>query len=390
MHPEREMKKLAALVLFVIGPSMAVNAQTKPTLNPATGKSYLVVKGGGLNGAITWLDAKAAAALLTDRDLNGHLATITSQAEFDFVEQLRQQALTDGVITQSQVWIGGSQPSGQAMPGDGWVWENLEGSIPGFDSASPYANWANGEPNDAPVAGEQGTEQHLTLGRYPSTNPGFNDEGSNLSSIGGYIVEFEGGTVDAQTCVDPANGGDAGTEPGCNPSGVVRYVIPAGALNDLQNDTVTANLVRPDPARKADPNLKCSGDFVYRDPRVADDGSTILSIVSLDVFGSLGGTAPDGTALPAGELTLDRNTYGSPCFAVVFGVTEGFDIKTGTVLGKQLAEDVPGIGQVFSCNRNNGDLQKRTQYTYMTTDPFDMAERGAAAMTKACEEPAQN
>jgi len=378
------MKKLAALVLFVIGPSMAVNAQTKPTLNPATGKSYLVVKGSGPNGNIDWLDAKAAAPLLTDRDVKGHLATITSQAEFDFVDQLRQQALTAGVITQSQVWIGGSQLSGQPTPRDGWVWVIAdEGTIPGVDSASPYANWAGAgvEPNDAPGAVEDGTEQYLTLGRYPA-DPGFNDEGSNLSSIGGYIVEFEGGTVAAATCTDTSDG-DAGAEPGCNPSGVVRYVIPAGAVNSPTN-TVTANLVRPGPKSAPDVAV-CPGDFVYRDPRVADDGSTILSIRSLDVFGELGRTANGITTFPAGDLTLDRNTYGSPCFAVVFGRTDGFAITTGTVLGKQRAKDVPGIGPVFSCNRNNGDLQKRTQYTYMTTRPTDMAEGGAAAMTVACE-----
>jgi hypothetical protein len=169
-------------------------------------------------------------------------------------------------------------------------------------------------------------------------------------------------------------------------------VIPAGALNSPTN-TVTAGLVRPGPKSAGDAAV-CPGDFVYRDPRVDADGSSPIVTRSLDVFSELGGTAPNGDNLNINQapltgkvLTLDKNTYGSPCFAVVLGSTDGFLIQTGTVLGRQLAESVPGIGNIFSCNRGNRDLQKRTQFTYMTTDPAGMAEGGAAAMTSGCENP---
>ena len=146
---------------------------------------------------LTWDEAKVAAEQRTFGCLQGHLATITSRAEDEFVEALRLQFVAgapehvDPHLPDVQFWVGGYQDNDQATPGDGWHWINNEGPIPGDNNGSGYANWYSGEPNDSPIEdAEHNTENHLTVGRFGGL--GWNDYDTPLTSVYGYIIEYDG------------------------------------------------------------------------------------------------------------------------------------------------------------------------------------------------------
>jgi hypothetical protein len=121
----------------------------------------------------------------------GHLATITSKAENDFVNSIRVAFVSaNGGIPQ--FWVGGFQANKDNEPGGNWMWVNGEGPFPGANTGPAFANWAAGEPNDC-----GGVEEHLTLGRF-ANDPGrnydgslWNDEGCGPGFIGGFIVEYD-------------------------------------------------------------------------------------------------------------------------------------------------------------------------------------------------------
>ncbi|MGB5295577.1 MAG: choice-of-anchor Q domain-containing protein [Thermoanaerobaculia bacterium] len=109
-----------------------------------------------------------------------HLATVTSQEEQDFISDLLSG---DGI--SGQFWLGGLQdPIDEPIPDEGWTWVTQESWV--------YTNWRAGEPNDGGVAG---LEQHLAL-----LGSGWNDEGSLIARITGYIAE--GGVTGLNLVVD--------------------------------------------------------------------------------------------------------------------------------------------------------------------------------------------
>jgi len=115
-----------------------------------------------------------------------HLATVTSQEEQDFISDLLSG---DGI--SGQFWLGGFQdPIDEPIPDEGWTWVTQESWV--------YTNWLDGEPND----GGSGLEQHLAL-----LGSGWNDEGSLIARITGYIAE--GGVTGLNLVVDsPLDMGD--------------------------------------------------------------------------------------------------------------------------------------------------------------------------------------
>jgi hypothetical protein len=134
---------------------------------------------------ITWADARAAALGSYHLTLQGHLVTITSAGEDAAVYAMIH---TPGTNELGEMWAGAYQnPTGEPGPTVGWTWVNGEGSFPGVSSASPYANWAGGEPNDAYGTG---SEQFMGL----NWNQGWNDEG-NLGNISGYVIEYDPQTI---------------------------------------------------------------------------------------------------------------------------------------------------------------------------------------------------
>lgn len=92
-------------------------------------------------GAITWTAARAAATGSTHQSMPGYLATVTSAAEDAFL----------GSLSGLSAWLGGSDA---AVEGE-WRW--MDGPEAGQlfwqggpgGTASGYASWNNGEPNNA-------------------------------------------------------------------------------------------------------------------------------------------------------------------------------------------------------------------------------------------------
>ena len=113
-----------------------------------------------------WNDARDAAALSTHLGQPGHLATVGSQAENDFVQTVMGGTLVDG-------FIGGYQPAGSPEPSGNWQWVTGE--------SWSYDNWRSGEPNNA-----NNNENVLKI--FASSGEWNDVPDSNY--VDGYIVEY--------------------------------------------------------------------------------------------------------------------------------------------------------------------------------------------------------
>lgn len=132
---------------------------------------------------ITWDDAKAASESMTYMGMQGHLATITSQAENDFIVQA-----LGGPFFLNGYFLGGFQPAGSPEPGGNWQWVTGE--------AWEFTNWAMGEPNNEysggailHPSGNWGNISEEVLHFYHGQGQ-WNDVPHD-SGWGGYIVEYE-------------------------------------------------------------------------------------------------------------------------------------------------------------------------------------------------------
>lgn len=124
----------------------------------------------GVEGGITWEDAKAAAEAM-----GGYLATITSEEENDFISDVLG-------VGSTAYWLGGFQEAGTDEPNGDWQWVTGE--------AFSYTNWASGEPNN--LTG--GNEDALAFAYFSATPGEWNDAPSGFlygDNLGGYVVEFE-------------------------------------------------------------------------------------------------------------------------------------------------------------------------------------------------------
>jgi hypothetical protein len=155
------MIRIGFTSLLAFGCLAAANAQI---FNPATQSYYELLDLGSFVG---WEDANAAAQAKTFMGRQGHLATLTSEEENDFVQ-------TNFLANLSgDTWIGGFQDQtdpDETDPSAGWMWVTGE--------AWGYTNWSFGEPNDS------GLEKHLEIysdGRW-------NDEGNGINRYA--MVEY--------------------------------------------------------------------------------------------------------------------------------------------------------------------------------------------------------
>lgn len=117
---------LAALLIATV----PLTAAAVDILNPDNGHYYRTVS----PRSATWEAAKLFAFQQTLDGMRGHLVTITSAAE--------QQFLMANYGTGGAFWTGGFQPPGSPEPGGNWQWVTGE--------PFQYSNWyPEGEPNDA-------------------------------------------------------------------------------------------------------------------------------------------------------------------------------------------------------------------------------------------------
>lgn len=145
-----------------------------PVFNPANGHWYQAVAFGG-----NWDAANAEAQTMSFLGMSGHLATITSQSEGDFIGSDLQHACT------FRYWIGGYQDHNAPdynEPSGGWQWVT--------DEAWSYTNWYGDEPNDSLV------EDYLML-----TNSAceWNDGQATDGSRPGFLIEYEPGSIPTDT-----------------------------------------------------------------------------------------------------------------------------------------------------------------------------------------------
>lgn len=132
-----------------------------------------------ISGSIDANNARTAALNQTAYGSTGYLATITSEAENNFVAD---RLVGDG-------WMGASDA---ASEGD-WKWLDgpeagtsfWSGNNPGTPVAGRYNNWSSGEPNDYNngVPGEDCAQFYASTGLW-------NDLPCSGNNLAGYVVEF--------------------------------------------------------------------------------------------------------------------------------------------------------------------------------------------------------
>ncbi|BCW95658.1 MAG: lectin-like protein [Fimbriimonadales bacterium] len=144
-----------------------------------------------LSSSISWPNARSQAEQRTYQCRRGYLATITSQAEQDFVWNLFLANHPCGGTATRQFYLGGYEdPAGSGN----WYW------VTGEPMAFTY--WQPGEPNN------RGSETVIALGLYCSGRWN-NVPPSGAWGARGYIVEYgeasTNGDVDQNGCVDDAD-----------------------------------------------------------------------------------------------------------------------------------------------------------------------------------------
>lgn len=130
-----------AYFLFVSFLGLPVMGGAQPIENPDNGHFYECVDCG-----LNWPGARDFASQQEFLGLPGHLATITSSQENDFISN----------SIGCRGWLGGVQAEGAAQPDEDWKWITGEPFI---------FTWAlaPGEPNDSGCTGEGGCENCLQL-----------------------------------------------------------------------------------------------------------------------------------------------------------------------------------------------------------------------------------
>jgi len=113
---------ITLICFFGISLGARVHAAYLPVQFSGNGHYYQYV-----DVSVPWTQARSLA-----EQNSGFLATISSQAENDFVAGL----LPSG----ANAWLGGFQPSGSPEPAGGWQWVTGE--------PFNYMNWNTGEPNE--------------------------------------------------------------------------------------------------------------------------------------------------------------------------------------------------------------------------------------------------
>jgi len=169
------MKKLIIILIIVLTSISSATLVEWSIEDGGNGHSYEVVSA---HGCIDWTDARNASI-----SLGGHLATITSAEENDFIFSLidnQPQYWTQPLTNGHGPWLGGYQPDGSSEPAGNWQWVSGES----FD----YTNWSGREPSNG-----RGGENKLHYFGYQTLygdtwNDLFNSD--DLLNPNSYIVEY--------------------------------------------------------------------------------------------------------------------------------------------------------------------------------------------------------
>lgn len=173
------LQRLVFCALPVLAAASVANSA--PIQNPGNEHYYELVQ-----AYVSWTDSKAGASARQYLGMQGYLATVSSQAENDWI---LANILPRGTYATG-VWIGGAQDPAGSEPGGGWHWDVCTGE------PFLYTNW-EGPPEQSPdEAGGSGCENfmeiHLGTGKWGDAGNGPVPGG--LTQTLGYIVEY-GGSV---------------------------------------------------------------------------------------------------------------------------------------------------------------------------------------------------
>lgn len=184
------MKKILIAVALLL--SVVTKAHALPVLWSGNGNYYELIQTQLYE--LTWFQARDNAASMSYLGISGHLATITSADENNFINS----TFNTGKGSQF-AWIGGYEPNDDGV----WKWAvGPEAGIQfsqGINPTAPYnyANWGGIEPNDF---GPTENYAMLNLGNlFASIYPGewgdaeFTPSGSD--PVHYYIVEYESPNV---------------------------------------------------------------------------------------------------------------------------------------------------------------------------------------------------
>jgi hypothetical protein len=161
---------VAAVALF----AGIAGAQPEPWMHPDGSIHYYdaLSTPEGLNWNFAWDSALGH---------GGYLATITSQAENDFVFGLVDSSVywytRPGSGALAGPWLGGTQDFGSQEPDSGWHWVTTE--------SMNYRNWSSGQPDN------QGNENVIHFGESVGVRVSTWDDASSLDdSIRGFVREL--------------------------------------------------------------------------------------------------------------------------------------------------------------------------------------------------------
>ena len=152
---------LSAVSVFTLSSAICVSAEDTAVTTPQIPENAVEFNGSYykvFNDRLCWLDAE-----LYCESLGGHLVTITSQEEQDFIESINWQ----------KKWIGGYRHTG---------WDNTWYWITG--EKWDYTNWGEGEPNNS--SNVISNENKASV--WPKL---WNDLNLNSTEQNGFICEWD-------------------------------------------------------------------------------------------------------------------------------------------------------------------------------------------------------
>ena len=156
-----------AAIVFWIAPAAVMAGPVR--FFAGTGSSYEVVE-----IKLTWTEARAAAETKVHEGISGRLATITSDAENNFIVDKVLPNISNG----DSYWLGGFQPVGSPEPAGGWRWITPE--------PFTYAKWRTSPAEPSDLGNEDRIEIFNRL--QDGTWNDLADDNSSLSE--GYVVEY--------------------------------------------------------------------------------------------------------------------------------------------------------------------------------------------------------
>ncbi len=157
-------------VAAIILASYSICTFGAPVFDSVNGHWYDAI---AVDGGVSWPEARSVAESTSLNGAFGHLVTITSQDEQDFLASHFSGAVSGGY------WLGGSQAAGQVDPAVGWSW--VTGETWGF------TNWLPGEPND--FAGV--SEDALAFHAFTAVLDGHWNDVAREAFFPGFVVEWE-------------------------------------------------------------------------------------------------------------------------------------------------------------------------------------------------------